>query len=156
MAERKIGAGSLQAMGRLGLQELRNTMYAGSNVAAPTEKGMYGTALISDVQEQRSAEPKSESRSIDRDDNSPVAMPSERSTRSMDGVSPAQPSPSISVAVSAPLPDPAQRIDAPSTGPVPAAAIHPSTTPGLDALRAPAKEPVSPTPEPEAPEMERE
>jgi hypothetical protein len=56
MAEKKIGAGSLQAMGRLGLQELRNALHAQSNVAASTEKGMYGTALPSEVQEQRSAE----------------------------------------------------------------------------------------------------
>src|ERR1051325_10254053 len=52
-ASPKIGAGTFQAMGRQGLHELRNALYPGSNVAAPPEAGIYGTALPSEVVAQR-------------------------------------------------------------------------------------------------------
>lgn len=45
----KFGAGTGQAWLRQGLHEIRNALYPGSNVAAPTETGMYGTALPSEV-----------------------------------------------------------------------------------------------------------
>lgn len=126
MSEKKMGAGSLQAMGRLGLQELRNAVYAQSNVAAATEKGMYGTALPSDVQEQRSAEP----------------MPSAPATPS----APPEPSPGPSGGMEMLRAAPVE----PGT-PEPS-----SSSRGLDALRAPAPEPATPRPERQAPEIERE
>lgn len=56
-ASNKIGAGHVQAMGRLGLAELRNAAsMEGSNVAAPSEAGLFGTATPSEVVAQRSAE----------------------------------------------------------------------------------------------------
>lgn len=55
-ASPKLGAGSLQAMGRMGLHEFRNAFYAGSNVATHTEAGMWGTALPSEVAAQRQDE----------------------------------------------------------------------------------------------------
>lgn len=128
MAETKIGAGSLQAMARLGLQELRNAAsFEGSNVVAPTEKGMYGTAMASDVKDQRNEELVSELWSMARDRGSSPPMTSGESARS------------------------------PGDGsPVPSAQIQPSATPGLDALRAPTSGPTSSGLEPKAPEMERE
>ena len=38
----KFGAGHLFAMGRLGAQEARAALYTGSNVAQPTEYGIWG------------------------------------------------------------------------------------------------------------------
>lgn len=55
-ASPKIGAGTLQAMGRLGAHEIRNSLYPESNVAAPTEAGIYGTALPSEIVAQRHEE----------------------------------------------------------------------------------------------------
>ncbi len=51
------GAGSLQAFFRQGLSEIRGALYADSNIAQPTEHGMYGTTIPSEVQRQREAEP---------------------------------------------------------------------------------------------------
>lgn len=50
----KIGAGTLSASMRLGLTELRNAVFADSNVAARhTETGMYGTATQYEVNQER-------------------------------------------------------------------------------------------------------
>lgn len=53
--EPKIGAGHLKAMGRQGLAELRGAMYADSNVAQPTQYGIYGTSTPGEVQDDREA-----------------------------------------------------------------------------------------------------
>lgn len=63
----KIGEGSLGAMGRLGLHELRNATYADSNIAHHSEVGMYGNPTQGEVAEARDdkqqtqAEPERES-----------------------------------------------------------------------------------------------
>jgi hypothetical protein len=49
----KIGAGSLSAMGRQGLNELRAVFFPDSNIAQPTEAGMYGTATPAEVAKSR-------------------------------------------------------------------------------------------------------
>jgi len=51
--KRKIGAGHLGAMGRLGLRELRAAAYTDSNVAQSPEYGLYGTATPGEVSESR-------------------------------------------------------------------------------------------------------
>lgn len=156
MAETKIGAGSLQAMGRLGLQELRNAAYAGSNVAAPTEKGMYGTAMPSDVNEQRGAEPMSESWLADAAQTGPAQSTVSQTRSTLEAASPTP----VNAVSAAPVSPPAQETT--PTTPTPsipapqATSTQPSTTPGLDALRAPAQGPSTPAPEREPPEMERE
>ena len=54
----KIGAGHAQAAFRQGLSELRNALYPESTVAnRSAELGLYGTALPSEVSEQRKADP---------------------------------------------------------------------------------------------------
>ena len=45
----KMGEGSLAAMGRLGLKELRNAFNPSRESVADAEIGMYGTALPSEV-----------------------------------------------------------------------------------------------------------
>jgi hypothetical protein len=45
----KVGAGHLKAMARQGLKEIRGALYAHSNVAQPTEYGMFGTATPGEV-----------------------------------------------------------------------------------------------------------
>ena len=64
-----LGAGSLQAFARLGLQELRGALYPGSNVAQPTEQGMYGTATPQEVTKEKQAEatPQKEESSVHRE-----------------------------------------------------------------------------------------
>lgn len=52
----KIGQGSLEAAARLGLRELRGALYPESNVAQPSELGMYGTAIQSEIREARKVE----------------------------------------------------------------------------------------------------
>ena len=52
----KIGAGHAAAMARLGLDELRAAMYTKSNVAQPTEYGIYGTKTPGEVAESRRAD----------------------------------------------------------------------------------------------------
>lgn len=49
----KIGAGHASAMFRLGLSELRGAVYPDSNVAQPTEYGLYGTRTPGEVAESR-------------------------------------------------------------------------------------------------------
>lgn len=63
-----FGAGSLKAFGRLGLQELRGALYPESNVAQPTEQGMYGSATPQEVakDKQEEAIPQKEESSLDR------------------------------------------------------------------------------------------
>ncbi|MBL9084250.1 MAG: hypothetical protein JNK76_20790 [Planctomycetales bacterium] len=57
----KIGEGSLGAMGRLGLHELRNATYPDSNIAHHGEVGMYGNPTQGEVAEARESEPEKES-----------------------------------------------------------------------------------------------
>jgi hypothetical protein len=60
-ANRKIGDQALKAMASLGLEELRNGMYMGSNVAqSSTEPGMWGDRNYGDV-------------AVDRTGNSPLS-----------------------------------------------------------------------------------
>lgn len=50
----KWGAGSLKAMARLGLNEVRNAVYPESNVAQKhPELGIYGTRTPGEVQDER-------------------------------------------------------------------------------------------------------
>jgi hypothetical protein len=53
----KIGEGSLAAMGRLGLKELRNAFNPSRESVADSELGMYGTATQGEIAEARSDEP---------------------------------------------------------------------------------------------------
>jgi hypothetical protein len=53
MASRKIGEGHLEAVGRLGVHELRAAFYPGSNIAQHTEYGLYGTMTPGEVAEAR-------------------------------------------------------------------------------------------------------
>ena len=54
----KFGAGHLEAFGRQGMAEIRNALYPESNVAQRhAEPGIYGTAVPSEVDRQRQAEP---------------------------------------------------------------------------------------------------
>lgn len=54
----KIGEGHAAAMLRLGLKELRGSLYPESNVAQPSEYGLYGTKTPGEVAEsRRSLEP---------------------------------------------------------------------------------------------------
>jgi len=49
MSERKIGAGHLAAMGRLGLKELRNAANPSRDSVADTEVGLYGTQTQGEI-----------------------------------------------------------------------------------------------------------
>lgn len=49
MSGRKIGSGSLQAMGRLGLKELRNAMNPSRESVADSEIGLYGTQTQGEI-----------------------------------------------------------------------------------------------------------
>ncbi len=56
----KIGAGHASAMFRQGLAELRGALYHDSNVAQPTQYGIYGTKTPGEVAKEREAsEPQS-------------------------------------------------------------------------------------------------
>lgn len=49
-----IGAGHLEAMGRLGLKELRAAaFFHDSNIAQPSEQGLYGTATPQEVMDSK-------------------------------------------------------------------------------------------------------
>ena len=50
---RKIGAGHLAAMGRLGLKELRNAVNPSRDSAADSEIGLYGTQTQGEIAEAR-------------------------------------------------------------------------------------------------------
>lgn len=64
----KIGAGHASAMFRQGLAELRGALYHDSNVAQPTQYGIYGTKTPGEVAKEREAtEPQSP-------DQEPVGM----------------------------------------------------------------------------------
>lgn len=52
MAE-KIGAGHLAAMGRLGLQELRNAINPSRESVAGSEMGLFGTATQGEIADAR-------------------------------------------------------------------------------------------------------
>jgi hypothetical protein len=49
----KIGAGHAGAMVRKGLEELRASVYPGSNVAQPSNYGLYGTLTPGEVAEAK-------------------------------------------------------------------------------------------------------
>lgn len=53
----KIGDGHAGAMFRQGFSELRGALYTDSNVAQPTEYGMYATKLPSEIAEERRGAP---------------------------------------------------------------------------------------------------
>ncbi len=53
-ASPKIGEGHASAMLRQGLKELRGALYPDSNVAQPTEYGMYGTKTQGEIADERS------------------------------------------------------------------------------------------------------
>jgi hypothetical protein len=53
----KIGEGSLAAMGRLGLKELRNAFNPSRESVADSELGMYGTATQTDINAERGTAP---------------------------------------------------------------------------------------------------
>src|ERR1700722_11338403 len=50
---RKIGEGHVQAMGRLGLRELRNAVNPSRESVADNEVGLYGTATQGEIAEAR-------------------------------------------------------------------------------------------------------
>ncbi len=52
-AKPKFGAGHAHAMFRLGLQELRGSLYPESNVSQPTPYGIYGTKTPGEVADER-------------------------------------------------------------------------------------------------------
>ena len=64
-----IGAGSFEAWMRQGLKELRGALYPESNVAQPTEHGMYGTVTPGEVRDQR----REEARGVEEDKGSILA-----------------------------------------------------------------------------------
>jgi hypothetical protein len=53
MSERKIGAGHVEAMARLGLKELRNAFNPSRESAADNEIGLYGTQTQGEIAEAR-------------------------------------------------------------------------------------------------------
>jgi hypothetical protein len=53
---RKIGEGHAAAMLRLGGKEIRNVAYPGSNIAQPTEYGIFGTLTPGEIAEARRSE----------------------------------------------------------------------------------------------------
>lgn len=54
--EPKIGTGHAEAMFRQGLSELRGALYTDSNVAQPSQYGLYGTKTPGEVQQDREAD----------------------------------------------------------------------------------------------------
>jgi hypothetical protein len=50
---RKIGEGHLEAMGRLGLKELRNAMTPSRESVADSEIGLYGTQTQGEIAQAR-------------------------------------------------------------------------------------------------------
>ncbi|MBL9118509.1 MAG: hypothetical protein JNL80_01185 [Phycisphaerae bacterium] len=51
--KKKWGSGHMKAMAKQGLAELRGLMYTGSNVAQPTEYGIFGKETPSEVAASR-------------------------------------------------------------------------------------------------------
>lgn len=49
----KIGSGHLRAMGKLGLAEIRGALYPSSNVAQPTEYGVFGKETPAEISQLR-------------------------------------------------------------------------------------------------------
>jgi hypothetical protein len=54
----KIGSGHLRGMAKLGLSELRGALYPNSNVAQPTEYGIFGKETPGEVADLRESDPK--------------------------------------------------------------------------------------------------
>ena len=54
MSAKKIGAGHLAAMGRLGLKELRNALNPSRESVAESEVGLYGSLTQGEIAEARS------------------------------------------------------------------------------------------------------
>ena len=55
-SDHKLGEGHAEAMFRLGLRELRGSLYPESNVAQQSEYGLYGTRTPGEVAESRRSE----------------------------------------------------------------------------------------------------
>lgn len=53
MSKKKIGAGHMSGMGRLGLKELRNAFNPSRESVADSEIGLYGTATQGEIAEAR-------------------------------------------------------------------------------------------------------
>jgi hypothetical protein len=51
--QRKVGEGHLAGMGRLGMSEIRALPYNGSNIAQPTEYGIFGRETPGEIAESR-------------------------------------------------------------------------------------------------------
>jgi len=83
----KIGEGSLEAMGRLGLKELRNAFNPSRESVADTEIGMYGTATQGEIANARSGAgdgPEQESLSM-KDLRAAAKEKTQANERGMDG-----------------------------------------------------------------------
>jgi len=83
----KIGEGSLEAMGRLGLKELRNAFNPSRESVADTEIGMYGTATQGEIANARSGTgdgPEQESLSM-KDLRAAAQEKKQANERGMDG-----------------------------------------------------------------------
>ena len=82
----KIGAGHLEAMGRLGLREFRAAAYPDSNIAQPSEYGIYGTATPGEVSESRRDDGIDQQPQIDKDSilGSRLEMARERAEQERD------------------------------------------------------------------------
>jgi hypothetical protein len=50
---KKLGDGHMKAMGRQGLAELRAAFYTGSNIAQPTEAGIFGRPTPGEIANER-------------------------------------------------------------------------------------------------------
>ena len=53
----KIGNGTVAGMAPLGLNELRGAFYTGSNIAQPTEYGIYGHQTPGEIADDRKLDP---------------------------------------------------------------------------------------------------
>ncbi|MBX3357350.1 MAG: hypothetical protein KF745_02870 [Phycisphaeraceae bacterium] len=62
----KFGAGSLEAMGRQGLKEIRAAIFPESNIARDAEMGTFGTLTHGEVADQKHDERSAEGRETDR------------------------------------------------------------------------------------------
>jgi hypothetical protein len=73
MSDRKIGAGHVEAMARLGLKELRNAANPSRESVADTEVGLYGTQTQGEIAAARGGpgqgpEQESKSKTLSLDD----------------------------------------------------------------------------------------
>lgn len=84
--ETKIGAGHAEAMARLGLQELRGALYPESNVAQPSEYGLYGRQTPQEIVDSKHEElpEQKESPLADRLQQAEVREDHDRESRTLD------------------------------------------------------------------------